>query len=67
MGKVLSNLCFPVHVDIPTPHSEVKAKEEKKVLKGTEGELEEAKQNYSEDSFYLITHCEGISGLLDRY
>lgn len=59
MGKVLTALCFPVRTEKISPCPEDNIKEEKKILQGNEDSIKETDGNNSEDSFYLITRCEG--------
>ena len=60
MGKVLSDLCFPVHCDKSSQCLDGREdnKEENKVPK-SENPVEESQENKSNDSFYLISECEG--------
>ena len=54
MGKMLSSLCFPVNPSEPTKSTTVIEEEEG----GADERYEEPCEN--DDSFYLITPCEGI-------
>jgi len=65
MGKILSGLCFPVHVDKPNSSSEVEGN--KKVANVIDNKPDDPKENYSDNSFCLTTPCEGIKVLLNRH
>ncbi len=63
MGKMLSSLCFPVN-GVETikgkPHVDEEEEEEDGQIQPEDEEEKHEDPGQPEDSFYLITPCEGI-------